>query len=1063
MPFVFGHTNLQDSFHDDTVLAFDGKKPRDVSDRNFYDASTSAGILNIPNIYFTRNSIATYTGSDGLLKTAAVDEPRIQHDEAGNALGYLVENQVANYIPYSDFSSGWTSAAGLNAVDYTGVTAPDGTTSGIKQLNGFNASQGNRYYESVFLSPTTVTGSVWMRGVGSDIGKKVKLILKRNGGAYIEGNSVVTLTDKWQRVEASFEMIPENTGAILTFDTGSLAYAASSPLIWGPQIEIGSRATSYIPTSGSSAIRKADVLIKNTAQRKNLLPYSEDFVNPQWLKSNSSIISDAIASPGAGKADKLIASNSDSSHPIYRAITTIPSKKYTFSCFLKKSEIQYGRIAVDNNGTTSLIACNLNNGTIINQLGNVSVESAKNGFYRLSVTVTANNTHNTIYIEPCNSSGNATFTGNGANGIYIWGAQFEEGDKATEYDPSINLIQFPEQLDNEAWIKVGCFIVTNNALSPDGTQNADKIIEGFGTNNFTHSYRNVSIIGATKYTCSFYAKAGERNWCRFSSGNSPFGAGDYLTDRSVYFDLSNGVVGTIGSTFNSATIESVGGGWYRCSATGTTSGTSLTNYVLHYDIGVAQNDLIGNYAGDGSSGIYIWGAQLESGSTATPYNSPNYDTFINGGFISIDSDFTLRKGGQFFFDTDQSERNYLWNDGATNVVAGSSAFTTILNNEISDSRLKSAWVFAHEDMRVFYNGNSIYNNTSKAFSTPKNIYIGSKYNKGSSLNGIVKSFRYGSRQPSNNELEEMTGFKENLKDLGSFSLSIKTEIANEAFQFQCENNGTFNATIDWGDGTTSVVTEYNDSNLSHTYKTAGEYLIRVSGSIPNVKYNPNVNPKITAIFGGSQKFKRLIFRDSLDLEFIGDVDTSEILYFQTIFYNCPKLKKIPEIDTSNGLDFYAAFALNGELNEFPLINTSKATSLHDAWANCPKLESFPAIDTKNVIQFRGAWYNNRALTSFPLLDTSKGLYFPATWANCINLTDFPANMFDNCLATDFVYGFVGSGLSQQSVDNILISIDTAGQSNGTLNMHGGTNSTPSSAGLAAKASLESRGWTVTTN
>jgi hypothetical protein len=72
-------------------------------------------------------------------------------------------------------------------------------------------------------------------------------------------------------------------------------------------------------------------------------------------------------------------------------------------------------------------------------------------------------------------------------------------------------------------------------------------------------------------------------------------------------------------------------------------------------------------------------------------------------------------------------------------------------------------------------------------------------------------------------------------------------------------------------------------------------------------------------------------------------------------------------------------------------------------------------------------------------------------------------MFDTCSAIDFDYAWFGCALNQTSVDNILVSLDTAGQSDGTVDISGGTSAAPSATGLAAKASLEGKGWTVTTN
>jgi hypothetical protein len=72
-------------------------------------------------------------------------------------------------------------------------------------------------------------------------------------------------------------------------------------------------------------------------------------------------------------------------------------------------------------------------------------------------------------------------------------------------------------------------------------------------------------------------------------------------------------------------------------------------------------------------------------------------------------------------------------------------------------------------------------------------------------------------------------------------------------------------------------------------------------------------------------------------------------------------------------------------------------------------------------------------------------------------------MFDICTATNFFNAWANCALNQTSVDNILVSLDTAGQSNGIVNLDGGTSSSPSATGLTAKANLVTKGWTVYTN
>jgi hypothetical protein len=69
-------------------------------------------------------------------------------------------------------------------------------------------------------------------------------------------------------------------------------------------------------------------------------------------------------------------------------------------------------------------------------------------------------------------------------------------------------------------------------------------------------------------------------------------------------------------------------------------------------------------------------------------------------------------------------------------------------------------------------------------------------------------------------------------------------------------------------------------------------------------------------------------------------------------------------------------------------------------------------------------------------------------------------MFDTVTATNFANAFTSTALNETSIDNILVSINTANTSNGTFNQSGG--SAPSVAtGRPAIDALRSRGWTVT--
>ena len=147
------------------------------------------------------------------------------------------------------------------------------------------------------------------------------------------------------------------------------------------------------------------------------------------------------------------------------------------------------------------------------------------------------------------------------------------------------------------------------------------------------------------------------------------------------------------------------------------------------------------------------------------------------------------------------------------------------------------------------------------------------------------------------------------------------------------------------------------------------------------------------------------------------------------------------------------------LVDFPLIDTSSVTSFQGTWNGCTGLTSFPELNTSSVTSFNTTWRNCLGLTSFPELDVSKGTNFNNAWNGCSRLTSFPANFFNNCSATSFVNAFISTNLSQESIDGILVSINSNATSNGTFNQSGG--SAPSAAGKAAITAMRSRGWTVT--
>jgi hypothetical protein len=184
---------------------------------------------------------------------------------------------------------------------------------------------------------------------------------------------------------------------------------------------------------------------------------------------------------------------------------------------------------------------------------------------------------------------------------------------------STNLIPYSEDFSQSAWIKTRSSISSNSSISPDGTLNADKLIEDTSTN--THSTQNNVTIGNVDTTISVFVKADTRSRIRFIL--TDLTTGDYRIDLNLN-NLSvienNG--GSRGSWTNTSyKIENFTNNWYKVSLTATKGAGSQASLSIN----LLDNSGNHTYTGDGTSGIYIWGAQLEEGSYPTSY-IPNYGT-----------------------------------------------------------------------------------------------------------------------------------------------------------------------------------------------------------------------------------------------------------------------------------------------------------------------------------------------------------------------------------------------------------------------------------------------------
>lgn len=163
-----------------------------------------------------------------------------------------------------------------------------------------------------------------------------------------------------------------------------------------------------------------------------------------------------------------------------------------------------------------------------------------------------------------------------------------------------NYIVRSQEMNNGSWTKSANVNIGQDAgVAPDGTTTADLYYLNNGTAAGPAVQLRQHPTLTSPWTISGYFKASGRTVAVLQDGSG----------NGFDLNLATPSVSIAGAQIASAGYTSMGSGWYRCWAI--SKPTAPANpFWLFYENGVA---------GDGVSGIYVWGAQLETGTTLTPY------------------------------------------------------------------------------------------------------------------------------------------------------------------------------------------------------------------------------------------------------------------------------------------------------------------------------------------------------------------------------------------------------------------------------------------------------------
>lgn len=335
-----------------------------------------------------------------------------------------------------------------------------------------------------------------------------------------------------------------------------------------------------------------------------------------------------------------------------------------------------------------------------------------------------------------------------------------------------NTLIYSEQFDNAAWPKNAANVTANAGTDPSGSTSADKFVEDT-TASSTHTLlQYASFTSGISYTFSVYAKAAERSVIILQ-----FGAAAFSSAPSAWFDLTSGTVSKTTGTPATTAIQNVGGGWFRCTLVATCTTTYATAPArIYLDISPTGGSA---YTGDGSSGAYVWGAQLEVGTFPTSYipttsatatRSVDVATIATSSFPYSTSEGTWVVAFQTVVaNTSPSTMFIMAYDGSTskrvlNITGNSNvaisydgASNLVATGSVTGTASKAALAYDATNRYIVSNGRTVATGTVAAgFTTATTVGLGNSGSGTSPFSGWIRQVTYLPRRLSSTELQTRT-------------------------------------------------------------------------------------------------------------------------------------------------------------------------------------------------------------------------------------------------------------------------------------------------------------------
>jgi hypothetical protein len=329
-----------------------------------------------------------------------------------------------------------------------------------------------------------------------------------------------------------------------------------------------------------------------------------------------------------------------------------------------------------------------------------------------------------------------------------------------------NLLTYSAQIDDASWAKVRASATANSTTAPDGTVSADTLVEDT-TASATHQINKVFTGTAVAHTYSVYVKAAGRTQIRLNL----YDGAAFV--NQTYFDLTSGTVlsGTGG------TIAAVGNGWYRCAITATLAASANCQAQLRLASGGSDT-----YTGDGTSGVFLWGAQLEAGAFATSYIPTIASTVTRSADVatitgSLFSQWynqpegsLIAEASSYVVDTNTRSTLSVYSSGATsnNILLINAVQRQFQINDAGNQAdldggtpasgvtFKAAGAYKVNDFALSLSGGAVVTDTAGTVPSVNTLAIGVSSLATTPINGHIRSIRYVPVRAADFQLQQVT-------------------------------------------------------------------------------------------------------------------------------------------------------------------------------------------------------------------------------------------------------------------------------------------------------------------